>query len=274
MLNQYAGSGRSVAYAQELHQKLTDKGVMSTIIPSPWPDSLKEFSEAWIVGGDGTINVFLNQYPDIGIPLMIHKGGSGNDFFDLLYHDANLDAMLEIGLKGATKRIDAGLCNGRIFVNGVGAGFEGWVAKTLISKNKKVGIAAYWWTVIRGIFTFKENYYELSGANVNYKGKALLLDIMNGYRAGGGFQIAPGNKPDDGLFCWVIMKPTGLVGRFINLPKVEKGIHFNSSNFIHGFGNVFTLSSNETIHYHTDGEYFQAQQLQITLTPGRYLFIC
>lgn len=274
MLNQFAGSGRSVAYANELHQKLTERGVVSTIIQSPWPPNLDGYSEAWIVGGDGTLNVFLNQYTYLDIPLMIHKGGSGNDFFDLMYQDASLDAMLEIGLRGKIRRIDAGVCNGRFFVNGVGAGFEGWVSKTLVSKNKKVGIAAYWWTVIRGIFTFKENYYELQGAEVNYKGKALLLDIMNGYRAGGGFQIAPGNKPDDGLFCWVIMKSTGLIGRFINLPKVEKGLHLSSPNFIHGFGDSFTLKSDETIHYHTDGEYFQAEMLEIKMIPAKYQFIC
>jgi diacylglycerol kinase (ATP) len=36
---------------------------------------LPAITEAWIVGGDGTLNYFINLYKEIAVPLVIFKGG-------------------------------------------------------------------------------------------------------------------------------------------------------------------------------------------------------
>ena len=42
--------------------------------------SFDGFTEVWIIGGDGTINWFINQYSEIQLPLALFGGGAGNDF--------------------------------------------------------------------------------------------------------------------------------------------------------------------------------------------------
>ncbi len=52
------------------------------------------FSDVFILGGDGTLNHFINQYPNISIPLSVFKGGSGNDFGWKLYGNLSFEAQV------------------------------------------------------------------------------------------------------------------------------------------------------------------------------------
>lgn len=50
-----------------------------------WPAEINIYKEVWLIGGDGTVNYFLNFYKEIIIPIAIFKGGTGNDFAWKLY---------------------------------------------------------------------------------------------------------------------------------------------------------------------------------------------
>ena len=56
-----------------------------SVFDEKWPDSLADFEEVWVMGGDGTFNYFVNRYPDCSIPIALFKGGTGNDFYWKLY---------------------------------------------------------------------------------------------------------------------------------------------------------------------------------------------
>lgn len=56
-----------------------------TLYISDWPKQWQTFSEVWIIGGDGTLNYFINQNPDLDIPISIFAGGTGNNFHWMLY---------------------------------------------------------------------------------------------------------------------------------------------------------------------------------------------
>jgi len=101
-----------------------------------WPTDWKAFTEVWIVGGDGTLNYFINHYPHVQLPLSIFKGGSGNDFHWMLYGDIDVEAQVNAILQGSLQKVDVGSCNGQLFLNGVGIGFDGAIVKDLLGKNK------------------------------------------------------------------------------------------------------------------------------------------
>jgi diacylglycerol kinase (ATP) len=84
--NTLAGSGKAVKLAAKIQQILKDKNIVSTIFTEKeWDKRLYSFDQVWITGGDGTVNYFVNQFYDIKIPLCIFNGGTGNDFYALLY---------------------------------------------------------------------------------------------------------------------------------------------------------------------------------------------
>lgn len=258
--------------AEAIARKLTGKNINHTIFREAWPGHFTNFTDIFIVGGDGTLNYFINQYPGIKLPLVIFKGGTGNDFHWLLYGNKTMDEQLEIALQKVPKPIDLGKCNDRYFVNGVGAGFEGEVANALTGKKKRPGKASFLMTILKKIMTYRSKIYSIKSSKTDLSGKKLLVDITNGRRAGGGFYISPEAKADDGLFDVVIVDALNSLQRLRYLPVIEKGKHLHLS-FIHHFRTMnITIESNELIQYHLDGEYGEAEKLEITILPGALSF--
>ena len=272
--NTLAGSGRAVMLAETIAEKLTGKDIGHTIFKEAWPDQFSDFTDIFIVGGDGTLNYFINRYPGIKLPLVIFKGGTGNDFHWLLYGIKTLEEQLETALQEEPRPIDMGKCNGRYFINGIGIGFEGEVAKTLTGKKKHPGKTSFLLTILKKIFTYRSKDYLVNSSNQNLSGKKLLVDITNGRRAGGGFHIAPQAIADDGLFDIVIVDALSPLQRLRFLPVIEKGKHLHLS-FIHHFrSGSISVESNELIQYHLDGEYHEDGKLEIKILSGAVKFRC
>src|SRR3712207_5055801 len=102
-------STKALPIADIIASHLQRKGIVFTFYTTDWPVDCEGFTEAWLVGGDGTLNLFINRYPDLLLPLVLFKGGSGNDFHWMLYGDLKLESQIERVLKGSIKEVDAGL---------------------------------------------------------------------------------------------------------------------------------------------------------------------
>lgn len=134
--NPLAGVGRAVVMANKIAMALTERKIIHTLFLKNWPANFDGISDIFIVGGDGTFNYFINHYSDLKIPLTIFNGGTGNDVHWLLYGKISFEDQLELVLTTKPKLVDAGKCNDKYFINGVGIGFEGAVAKSLTGKKK------------------------------------------------------------------------------------------------------------------------------------------
>ena len=270
--NVLAGVGRASLLAEKITIQLANKNIGHVIFKENWPTDFSYFTDVFIVGGDGTLNYFINQYPDIDLPLVIFNGGTGNDFHWLLYANKTLEEQIEVALNGSPKPIDIGKCNGRYFINGVGIGFEGAVAKDLTGKKKHSGKTSFLITVLKNIFSYRSKNYWIQSANELFQGKKLLVDISNGARAGGGFHIAPEAKADDGYLDIVIVAPISPLQRLRYLPVIEKGKHLKIPIVHHYLTREISIASDQIIQYHMDGEYFEDQKLVIEVLPAKVNF--
>ncbi len=271
--NQLAGSGRAVALAEKIAEDLSNKDIPHSLFKENWPPEFNDFTDVWIVGGDGTLNYFVNYYPDIIRPLVIFNGGTGNDFHWMLYGKINFEDQVQLALSAEPKPIDLGRCNEKYFVNGVGVGFEGVVAKSLTGKKKKAGKASFMAMILKKIFLYRSKTYRIiTDDKTIAEKKYFIIDISNGSRAGGGFHIAPQAEPDDGLFDIVIIDALRPLNRLRWLPFIEKGRHLNLSFVNYSKVKKISIESNESILFHLDGEYFEATKLDVDLIPGKLLF--
>jgi YegS/Rv2252/BmrU family lipid kinase len=270
--NSIAGAGAAVTIANKIVEALSIRSISYNFFQELWPTDFGGFTDVFIVGGDGTLNYFINHYPEIKLPLVIFKGGTGNDFHWLLYGNKTLEEQLQIALTAVAKPIDTGKCNGLFFINGVGIGFEGEVAKALTGKKKLAGKTSFLITILKKIFTYRSKYYSIQAAGQHLTGKKLLIDVSNGSRAGGGFYIAPQAKADDGLFDVIIATAMTPLERLRNLPVIEKGNHLNLSCINHLLAKTICIESDILIQYHLDGEYYEASKLVIELLPGKLNF--
>lgn len=272
LCNPLAGSGKAMALAKNVQYILEEKQITNQLFVEEWPVSFKLFTDVWIVGGDGTLNFFINKYSGINLPLVIFNGGTGNDFHWLLYGDKTIEEMIEISLHGQARLVDAGQCNERYFINGIGVGFEGEVAKALTGKKKLSGKTSFLLTILKKIFSYRSRQYEIKSGDKTVAGKKLLIDISNGRRAGGGFHIAPAAKADDGLLDIVIAEAMNPLQRLRYLPVIEKGRHLNLSVINYFTATQISIHSDSLIQYHLDGEYFEAERLEIKMLAAKFLF--
>jgi YegS/Rv2252/BmrU family lipid kinase len=272
--NTLAGSGRAVKLAANIQQLLKGKNIASQIFTEKeWDKRLYGFDQVWITGGDGTVNYFVNQYNDIKIPLCIFNGGTGNDFYALLYGKTTIEAQIELVLQSTPKPIDAGKCNERYFLNGVGIGFEGAVAKSLQGVNKFGGKTSFMLSILKHILFYKEQQYSISSVEKTVAGKFLMISIANGTRYGGGFYVAPLAKPDDGLLDANLVKALSPLKRLRYLPVIEKGKHLELPFIDYYNTQKITVKSDQAMQSHLDGEYLEANEFIIEILPAHFNFI-
>lgn len=270
--NPLAGVGKAVILAQQIASELSKRQVSHELIIDNWPVAFTNFTDVWICGGDGTLNFFINHYPAIQLPLVIFKGGTGNDFHWLLYGTQTLEEQLQVALQATPKPIDIGKCNERYFINGAGIGFEGEVARALTGKKKLPGKTSFFITILKKIFGYRCKEYTIQSAEYNSIGKKLLIDISNGRRAGGGFHIAPEARADDGFFDVVIAGPLTVLQRLLYLPVIEKGKHLPLKVITHFHTQTIHIESSSPLQYHLDGEYDTDAEIEIEMLPARLLF--
>jgi YegS/Rv2252/BmrU family lipid kinase len=272
--NALAGSGKAVKLAVKIQGLLNRENISSRIFTEEeWGKQMYGFDQVWICGGDGTVNYFVNQYNDIKIPLCIFNGGTGNDFYALLYGKTTVEAQIALVLQTAPKPIDAGKCNHRFFLNGVGIGFEGAVAKSLLGVNKFGGKTSFMLSILKHILFYKEQHYSISSTEKIVEGDFLMISIANGTRYGGGFYVAPLAKADDGLFDANLVKPLSAFKRLRYLPVIEKGKHLNLPFIDYYNTQKITVESDLVMQSHLDGEYLEANKFVIEILPGHFNFI-
>jgi YegS/Rv2252/BmrU family lipid kinase len=271
--NGLAGGGRAITLSKKIVSDLQSRNIRNTLYSEDWPDEFKSYTDVWIVGGDGTLNYFFNKYPGIRLPLVVFNGGTGNDVHAVLYKDQSFDEQLQVALNTSPKPVDAGRCNEKYFINGVGIGFEGAVAKRLTGiKKTKPGKAAFMGTILQKVFFYNSKKYKTVSEECKIEDYHLLISVMNGHRAGGGFHIAPTSEIDDGLLDVVMVKKLHPFQRLRWLPVIENGKHLELSFIKHFRTKKLIITSEEPMDTHLDGEYYSAKRLEIEMLDGKYLF--
>lgn len=232
LVNPSSGAGRGIQVGEQLRSSLQQRKIHFTFFEGDWPADLHLFTEVWLVGGDGTVNYFINKYHDLQIPFAVFKGGTGNDFAWKLYGNIPLEQQVELVLRADIKRIDAGSCNGRLYVNSLGIGFDGTVLKNMGTVRWLGGHLGYLFVVLKKIFSFKEFSFRISTASGTLSQKYLLVIINNSTRTGGGFMVSPNASLNDGLLDLVLCDKLPVLKRLRYLPVIEKGKHLQLP-FIH-----------------------------------------
>ena len=273
LCNPLAGSGRSLKLAGRVMEMLQEREIPVDYFDNSWPSELEKYTSVWIVGGDGTLNYFINKYPEVKLPLVLFRGGTGNDVHWLLYREMDLDQQFEVALNAKSRMVDAGRCNEKLFINGIGIGFEGEIARATSGKKKLPGKTSFMMAVLRKIFFYRSQSYVINIKGARIEGKKLMISVTNGKRAGGGFYVAPTADPADGMLDLVTIEKMDPLNRLRYLPVIEKGRHMQKPFVFHKRVSTVTIESEEILAVHADGEFFPAKKLEIEVLPGRFRFV-
>ena len=225
-------------------------------------------------GGDGTLNAVANELikQDVSdVEMGVLPLGTANDFARGLSLPVNdLNACLIRACKDSSRPIDVGTLNGRCFINVASGGFGAEVTATTPQEIKRqLGGAAY--TLAGLVKIWKMQPYsgslELPGKEP-LSGNMLLMAVGNNRFAGGGFEVAPRAKLDDGLLDLMVLTEESLADPAATLAEIaDIG---NPANRLVHYWQVpsFVIHSERPLHINLDGEPVEETDLAFAVKPG------
>lgn len=228
-------------------------------------------------GGDGTVHEIANGILSSGasVALGIVPAGNGNDYAcQTLGLPRDYVRALAISLDGAPAAMDAGVVNGRYFVNSLGVGIDANIAAAA-ERLKRVpllrGQALYYAASLSELIFHYDRCPQLTlaadGEPPTNRAYALAA-VSLGPTYGGGFQINPGADPRDGLFdLCTIAKPSQMRALRL-LPLVEKGQHIHQPEVTRRRVRTLEMEAKRPIFAHLDGEVLSAARFEVRILPG------
>lgn len=209
-------------------------------------------------GGDGTINEVVNglaekEYrPKLGIIPM----GTTNDFARALQIPRDVEAAVDIIVKGDTIPVDIGRINDKFFINIAGGGRLTELTYEVPSKLKTVlGQLAYYLKGIEMLPSIRSTEVSIEYDGKIFEGEAMLFLVGLTNSIGGFEKLAPDSSINDGLFSLLILKKTNLAD-FIRIATLAvRGEHINDSHVIYTQANRIKVHSSEKVQLNLDGEF-------------------
>jgi YegS/Rv2252/BmrU family lipid kinase len=201
-----------------------------------------------VAGGDGTVSEVvagllaadLAGYCQIGLlPL-----GTGGDLARTLAVPTDLPGAIASLARGAVRVIDAGraaftthagaACTSH-FLNVASAGISGLVTELVNRAPKQLGgRVSFLIGTLRGIarYGFPPVRVRVEGERV-HEGPATLVAAGNGRCFGGGMNVAPDARIDDGLLDVVVIPGFGRARLVRELPRIYGGTHIGVEGVAH-----------------------------------------
>lgn len=199
-------------------------------------EELNPEDEVVIVGGDGTLNYFINALDTDSIKnnVYLKASGTGNDFLS----DLNASKDDEVLINEYIKDLPTVWVNEleQKFINGIGYGIDGYcceVADKIKVKEPNAKIN-YSGIAIKGLlfhFKTKTATITVDGKVYTHK-KCWLCPSMKGRYYGGGMQIAPAQDRKNKELSVVTYCTGSKLKALIAFPSIFKGEHIKKEKIV------------------------------------------
>lgn len=266
------------AEVRSVVNRLRDEGANIEVRVTWEPSDTEQFTREAIAdpniatvvagGGDGTVNAVATalvscgheSWPSFGVlPL-----GTANDFARGLGLSRNdLLAALRAVVECSPHMVDLGRCNDRYFINLATGGFGTEVTVNTRPELKKVlGGGAYLLTGISNPQSVTAREGELVGPDFSWRGRFLALAIGNGRYAGGGVDLCPAARINDGMFEVTVVPEYPEAG----IPNAIRDLLSGGIEALHGHFvtvrlNRIRIHAPDGVQINLDGEPMRANDL-------------
>ncbi len=201
-------------------------------------DKIQPEDIVYIVGGDGTLNRFINDSTNLRIlgDIFFYPAGTGNDF----KHDVDPDnSLYRIRLNDYIRSLPTVTVGGVTykFVNGIGFGIDGYCCEEGDRKRaagkQDINYSAI---AVKGcLFRFKPYGADITvDGETRHYDKVWLAPTMFGKYYGGGMKVAPEqdrNNPQHTVTN-VVIHGTGRLKTLIRFTKIFSGEHTKYTDMV------------------------------------------
>jgi diacylglycerol kinase (ATP) len=237
LINPNSGNGRGEKVGRIVKEELEALGIQCIDISAKSAKQCQEnlknaltssqsYEGLFLVGGDGTLNIAIQDLVNTGLGVALIPAGTGNDFARTL--NLNLKdpkQLISYYLSNKPALVDVGKVGERYFVDVLSTGFDSMVNERANAMRRIKGRAKYNLSILLVLSTFKPKNYDFSIDGVSFESMAMLIAVSNGISYGGGMKVTPDAKLDDGLFDILILTPVSRFEFLRVFPKVFSGKH-------------------------------------------------
>ena len=231
------------------------------------------------VGGDGTVNEVANGLLTAnrpGVALGVVSAGRGIDFAQTLGIASDPEAALLDACRGQIVFLDAVEVsfagNRRWLINGGGLGLDAAVAARADTARFPGRQTSYWAALAAVAPRYRPFPVELEVDGERISMRALTVVVANGPSFGGGFQIVPEARLDDGAFDLALVGAVSALDLIRYLPRLARGGHLDHPKVRHlpARSARVTLTGDEVREMQIDGELVALGGREVTFTvrPG------
>lgn len=275
--NPRAGSGRGDVARRIVEAELRQAGVRYDLFVTEGPGDAERLAREWAgngarlvaVGGDGTLH-------EVGNGLMQHilerggaggalagqepptlgwiPAGTGNDLARTLRIPKSPRQALALILAGTARVVDVGQVNGRCFFNVSGVGFDARVAEAVGRLAARRGRMAYALAALRLLPRLQNPPLTLRAGDVQLCDRILLVAVGNCRYYGGGIQICPRAREDDGLFDICVAGDLGRLEVLRALGASFRGAHLGLPKVAYHTAAEVEIEGPDDVLVHADGQ--------------------
>jgi len=227
-----------------------------------------------VVGGDGIAHLGVNIACDTGISLGIIAAGTGNDLarsIGMPESDVVAGTHAVLDKLDSPRKVDAIKAQSSTdkfwFFGTASAGFDALCNQRANQMSWPKGQRRYDIAMVLELAKFKPIHYEATIDGEHRSFDAMLCAVANGPAFGGGMNIAPDAKVDDGYLDLFIVHAMSRLELLKVFPKVYTGGHVTHPAVEFVRAKSVKLSSGNMPVY-SDGEARGHSPLTATVVPG------
>jgi diacylglycerol kinase (ATP) len=231
-----------------------------------------------VAGGDGTVNLAIQELAGTDVPLGIIPAGTGNDMAAAVgLRELDAEAAADAIAGGRTRRIDLARViradeSTALFGTVLASGFDSRVNDRANTMRWPRGGSRYNIAILIEFLTLRGIPYEVDlsladGTRERIVGDLVMATVGNGRTYGGGIPICPDADPADGLLDVTLVRPAGRLRLLRLLPRVYRGTHTSVPEVsTHRVRSVRLVSPGVTAY--ADGDPIGALPLTIEVAPA------
>jgi diacylglycerol kinase (ATP) len=239
VINPISGQGKGTTVGNHVAGYLNQRGVDFTIVSGNSSRDLNDHLRIFLennsdcrgviaVGGDGLMHLILQAIVPLNIPFALIPAGTGNDFQRTLGWDLDsVDAQLERVITTQPSPIDLGIVEGEWFGAILSSGFDAVVNEKANTMKWPKGPMKYNAAIAIELPRFKPRHFEIILDDRTISTEAMLIAVANSRSYGGGMQVCPNAKIDDGLFDVMVLHPVSKLEFVKVFPRVFAGNHLS-----------------------------------------------
>ena len=275
IMNPVSGRGLAKSSEPKVLEALKNAGIEFSLLHSEGPGHLTELARkaasegmklVIVGGGDGTVHEAAAGLWDSDVVLGVIPLGSGNDFAGSQGIPMNLDRAVDALRQGNVFLTDVGRFGERYFFNTLGVGFGPTVTINARKYRHIRGYPLYLVTVVESLFRYRSMPLVLEAPDYHRDKLTYMLVVGIGTREGGGFKMTPDAVLDDGKFDLCIVDDLSIPKALSVLPQATKGTHVNLPIVEMVRVSSVTVTAQEPIVLHADGEIYETGSDRLELT--------